>query len=404
MKNNISKRENEINYCTSCQLCSAVCPVDAIEIKLDIEGFYKPFIYDKKCIDCGKCVSVCHKYDNSIAMSDEYKKVYAAKSKDKNILLNSTSGGIGTHLAEQLIKEGYKIVGVTYNYKSDTAENIIIEKTEDLYKIQGSKYIQSYSEKSYKEILKNLKDEKYAVFGLPCQIYGIDKYLKKINKRENFVLIDLFCHGCPSLNLWTKYLNFTKQKYNLLEIEKVEFRSKKKGWHEFIISILDKKGQKFISKNEQDGFFRLFFSNKVLNKSCYECKLRSTLNYSDIRLGDYWGAEYDLDTEGVSAVVLVTEKGKEIFEKLKNEIKVKESDLNDVIKAQSYGKNYKLNEEERENILKNLDKNKNFKIFLKEYEKTLSKKEKIKYILKNIFYLLPQRMRFRVKRYYHGRK
>ena len=403
MKNNISRKEDEINYCTSCQLCSAICPVDAIEIKLDIEGFYKPFIDDKKCINCGKCISVCNKYDNSIIMSNEHKKVYAAKSKDKNILLNSTSGGIGTHLAEQLIKEGYKIVGVTYNYKLDIAENIIIEKAEDLYKIQGSKYIQSYSEKIYKEIFKNLKDEKYAVFGLPCQIYGIDRYLKKINKRENFVLIDLFCHGCPSLNLWTKYLNFTKQKYNLLEIKTVEFRSKKKGWHEFIISILDKKGQKFISKNEQDGFFRLFFSNKILNKSCYECKLRSTLNYADIRLGDYWGTEYELDTEGVSAVVLVTENGKQIFEKLKNEIKVKESNLNDVIKAQSYGKNYKLNEKERKNILKNLNNNENFEIFLKEYEKTLSKKEKIKYILKNIFYLLPQRMRFIIKKYYHNK-
>lgn len=403
MKNNISRKEDEINYCTSCQLCSAVCPVNAIEIKLDTEGFYKPIVNEEKCIDCGKCVSVCNKYDNSIVMSDEHKKVCAAKSKDKNILLNSTSGGIGTHLAEQLIKEGYKIIGVTYNYKSDTAENIIIEKAEDLYKIQGSKYIQSHSEKIYKEIFKNLKDEKYAVFGLPCQIYGIDRYLKKINKREDFILVDLFCHGCPSLNLWTKYLNFTKQKYNLSEIEKIEFRSKKKGWHEFIISILDKKGQKFISKNEQDGFFRLFFSNKILNKSCYECKLRSTLNYSDIRLGDYWGAEYDLDTEGVSAVVLVTEKGKEIFEKLKNEIKIKESNLNDVIKAQSYEKNYKLNEKERENILKNLNDNKSFEIFLKEYEKTLSKKEKIKYILKNIFYLLPQRMRFKIKKYYHNK-
>ena len=403
MKNNISRKEDEINYCTSCQLCSAICPVDAIEIKLDIEGFYKPIINEEKCIDCGKCISLCNKYDNSIVMNDEYKKVCAAKSKDKNILLNSTSGGIGTHLAEQLIKEGYKIIGVTYNYKSDIAENIIIEKAEDLHKIQGSKYIQSYSEKIYKEVFKNLKDEKYAVFGLPCQIYGIDRYLKKINKRENFILIDLFCHGCPSLNLWTKYLNFIKQKYNLSEIKKIEFRSKKKGWHEFIVSILDKKGQKFISKNEQDGFFRLFFSNKILNKYCYECKLRSTLNYTDIRLGDYWGAEYDLDTEGVSAVVLVTENGKEIFEKLKNEIEIKESNLNDVIKAQSYGKNYKLNEEERENILKNLNENENFEIFLKEYEKTLSKKEKIKYILKNIFYFLPQRMRFRLKKYYHSR-
>ena len=404
MKNNISKKENEINYCTSCQLCSAVCPVDAIEIKLDIEGFYKPFINEDKCIDCGKCVSVCNKYDNSIVMSDEHKKVYAAKSKDKNILSNSTSGGIATHLAENLIQEGYKIVGVTYNYKLNIAENIIIERIEELYKIQGSKYIQTYSENIYKEIFKNLKDEKYAIFGLPCQIYGINRYLKKINKRENFILIDLFCHGCPSLNLWTKYLGFIKQKYNLLEIDKIEFRSKKKGWHEYVISIDYLKNKNFISKiNIKDGFFKLFFSNKILNKSCYDCKLRSTLNYTDIRLGDYWGAEYDLDTEGVSAVVLVTERGREIFETLKNKIKIEESNLNDVIKAQSYGKYYNFNEENRRNILNILNETNNFEIFLKKYNQTLSKKEKIKYILKNIFLMLPQSIKYRIKKYYHSK-
>lgn len=403
MKNNILKIENEINHCTSCQLCSAVCPVGAIKIKVNGEGFYQPIISNEKCINCGKCISVCYKYDTSIIMNDKYKKVYAAKSKDKNLLLNSTSGGIATHLAEELILNGYKIIGVEYDYKNNRARNIIIENIDELKKIQGSKYIQSYSEEIYIKIIKNLKNEKYAIFGLPCQIYGIDKYLRQINKRENFILIDLFCHGCPSLNLWKKYLSFIKQKYKLDKIKKIEFRSKNKGWHEYIISILDENEQYFISKNVQDSFFKLFFSNKILNESCYECKLRSTLNYTDIRLGDYWGAEYDLDTEGVSAVVLVTQRGREVFENIKDKIKMKKSNLKAIIKYQSYGKNYKFNEKERKNILKILDKNNNFEIFLKEYNKRLSRKEKLKYILKNIFYLLPQKLRYSLKKYYHGR-
>lgn len=400
MKNNIEKQKNENNFCSSCQFCSVICPVDAIEIKLDEEGFYKPFVNESKCIDCGKCVSTCYKYDNNVVMNDNNINSYAVKSKNKELLLRSTSGGMATHLAEQLIEEGYKVIGVTYDYEKDIAENIIIDKVEDIKLIQGSKYIQSYLEKNLKEIFKNLKNEKYAIFGLPCQIYAIDRYLKKIKKRENFVLIDLFCHGCPSLTLWKKYLKFIKQKYKLKDIKKIEFRSKKKGWHEFIISILDKNEQKFISKSEQDGFFRLFFSNKILNKSCYECNLRSTLNYTDIRLGDYWGTEYDLDTEGVSAVVLVTETGKKLFEKVEGKIEYKETTLEKIIKAQSYGKKYALNNEEREKVLTLLTKNE-FEIFLKEYNKIISNREKLKYKLKKLFYLIPQKLRFYIKKYYH---
>lgn len=404
MKNNIEKSGGEKNFCSSCQICSSVCPVNAIKIKLDDEGFYKPIIDDKKCIDCGICVSNCYKYDDSIIISDKNLNSYAVKSKSKELLLNSTSGGVSTHLAEELINEGYKIIGVTYNYEKDIAENVIINKVEELKNIQGSKYIQSYSEKVIKELFKNLENGKYAIFGLPCQIYAMDRYLKKIKKRENFLLIDLFCHGCPSLILWKKYLEFIKQKYKLENIKKIEFRSKKKGWHEYVILILDKEEREIMSKkNEQDGFFRLFFSDKILNKSCYECDLRSTLNYTDIRLGDYWGTEYDLDTEGVSAVVLVTKNGEKIFEKIKEKVELKKSSLENIIKTQSYGKKYKLDEKEREKIFKILKENR-FQKFLKEYGKIISNKEKIKHILKSIMYLLPQKLRFYLKKYYHSRK
>ena len=402
MKNNISKSQ-EKNFCTSCQVCSAICPVNAIKIELNDEGFYQPIVDDNKCINCGKCVDVCYKYDLSKELSDEYKIAYSAKAKDKLLLSKSTSGGVAHLLAEQLIKEGYKICGVAYNYNLNRAEAVIIEKIEELEKIQGSKYIQSYSEEIYKKIFQNLGTEKYAIFGLPCQIYGIDRYLKKISKRDNFILIDLFCHGCPSLNLWTKYLGYIVNKNNLKDIKKIEFRSKRRGWHEFIISILDIKGKLFISKNEQDGFFKLFFSNKILNKSCYSCKLRSTLKYTDIRVGDYWGSEYDLDKEGVSAVILVTEKGKNIFENIKSSIEFKETSLKNIIKAQSYGKNYNFNEKNRRNILSILNETNNFEIFLKKYNQTLSKKEKIKYVLKNIFSMLPQSIRYRIKKYYHSK-
>ncbi|MDQ9828112.1 Coenzyme F420 hydrogenase/dehydrogenase, beta subunit C-terminal domain, partial [Acinetobacter baumannii] len=55
------------------------------------------------------------------------------------------------------------------------------------------------------------KNGKYAIFGTPCQIFGLDKYLKCRKRREQFVLIDIYCHGCPSMNVWSKYVKKIQQ-------------------------------------------------------------------------------------------------------------------------------------------------------------------------------------------------
>ena len=404
MKNNILDIEGQVNTCTSCQLCYAICPTKAISIKLDNEGFYRPIINENVCVSCGKCKEICYKYDTNIKISDVNQGVYAAKSKNKKVLESSTSGGVGTHLAESLLAAGYKIIGVTYNYKNNRAENIILNNFNEIYKIQGSKYIQSYSAEVFRKFIDDLPNSKYAIFGLPCQIYALDKYLNKINRRNEFVLIDLFCHGCPSFILWDKYLKYIKSKKELSDINRIEFRSKKRGWHQYILYISDKNGKTYISKNEHEGFYRLFFSDKILNDSCYNCKLRSTLNYTDIRLGDFWGNKYDFDTEGVSAVVSISFKGKEIFNKIGDNLLVKKESLEDVVSAQSYGKKYIVNREKKNKILKLLVESDDFKKILKNYHKTLSYKERVKYHLKKIYYLLPKNLRNFLRKIYHKLK
>lgn len=399
MKNNIENTEKKLRECTSCQLCSAICPTLAIKIELNEEGFYTPKINKEKCIDCGKCISICYKYDENIKMSDENISSYGAKAKEKELLKNSTSGGIATLLLEEGIKSGYKVIGVKYNYEKDIAEAVIIEKKEELNLIKGSKYIQSFSEDIFKKVTTEVKkDERYILIGLPCQIYSFNKYLTKVGKRENFILIDLFCHGCPSLNLWKKYVEDLKEKYKIDKFEKIEFRSKKRGWHEFCL-YLKSKDIEILTKNDLDFFYRLFFSDKVLNKSCYDCKLRSTLAYTDIRLGDFWGKKYQLDIEGVSCVVNVTAIGKEYFNKLESKLETKETTLKEVIKAQSYGKDYVYDNKLRNNLLRELSKNgNNLNEVIRILNKNLIFKEKIKFLLKEIIYLLPIFIRERLKK------
>lgn len=70
--------------------CYNVCLVNAIEMKYDKEGFYKPNILEN-CIECGKCEKVCLVIKNE--NNNKYVKAYGAWSNNEEILLNNSSGG-----------------------------------------------------------------------------------------------------------------------------------------------------------------------------------------------------------------------------------------------------------------------------------------------------------------------
>lgn len=45
--------------CCGCAACYSICPVEAIEMITDEEGFEYPFIKDEICIKCNMCKKVC---------------------------------------------------------------------------------------------------------------------------------------------------------------------------------------------------------------------------------------------------------------------------------------------------------------------------------------------------------
>lgn len=50
---------NRKEECCGCSACKAICPMQAIDMIEDEEGFEYPKIDDRKCIRCRQCVDVC---------------------------------------------------------------------------------------------------------------------------------------------------------------------------------------------------------------------------------------------------------------------------------------------------------------------------------------------------------
>lgn len=336
--------KSALRECTSCQMCAAVCSRDAITIRLNGDGFYRPYIDEDKCTDCSLCTKVCYKFDEDIKVTNAEAlkniKVYSAQHKSDELLEKVTSGGVADALAKELVRQGYTCIGVTYNDSEHRAEHTTATTEEDTDAFRGSKYIQSYSVDAFKRLVRGVRNEKYAVFGLPCHIYAVHNFLRMRNLRDKCVLIDLFCHGCPSMLVWSKYEQRIKRKVNGKKFDEVQFRSKVRGWGTFYVVVVVEGVKAFISNPKQDEFYSLFFSDHVLNDACSDCKLRSTMEYTDIRLGDFWGKRFLNDRKGVSAVAVTSERGEALFRIIEKQFEITESSMSEVVVKQSYGRSY----------------------------------------------------------------
>lgn len=390
---NISN-ENTKHQCTSCQMCSAVCNNRAISIRLDADGFYRPYIDFGKCSDCGLCVKICYKFDSDIkpTSSDvlKSKKLYAASANDDNVVKNTTSGGIADLLARELFDDGYKVIGVVYDNEHDDARHFIARQKDDINLFRGSKYIQPYSQEAFRTLVKEIKNEKFAVFGLPCQIYAIARYLEIIKKRDNCILIDLYCHGCPSINVWWKISNDIKLKTGAESFDKVIWRSKLRGWGAFVLEVQNKDKRIYNSTPRNNEFFDLFFCNQILNNSCSNCKTRGSLEYTDIRLGDFWGPDYRKSHRGMSGVSIATKKGNEVFDSVKQFLTYKEMPNDSFFPYQSWNREYKVDNDLRGHLMCVIkDGNTMAMDAVKLLPSHRSPIYRVKVLVKQLFYYLP---------------
>lgn len=319
-----------IHDCYGCGVCATVCARRIIEVRLNADGFYEPFIADKsKCTDCGLCVDVCSYVNEGLALKSDSIRSYAAWSNDANVRRKCSSGGVGFEIGRTLINQGYKVCSVRYNTEKNRAEHYIATNLEELIPSIGSKYIQSYTVGGFKAIQRK---EKNLVIGTPCQIDSFRRYIQKFRCEDNFVLLDFFCHGVPSMLMWRKYVAWAETQVGKLTY--ISWRNKFTGWHDSWAMSIDSEntGEKvnwhdsynLLIRGERsylnsrlsqgDMFYRLFLGDSCLGKACYgHCKFKYASSSADIRMGDLWGSTYKEEEDGVSAAIAFTEKGDAIL-------------------------------------------------------------------------------------------
>ena len=347
----------EKHNCCGCGACVQVCPKKCISMSADTEGFLYPQVDGVICIDCGLCEKVCPVINQKEPR--EPLAVYAAKNNNEEIRLKSSSGGIFTLLAEQIIAEGGVVFGARFNDKWEVVHDYT-ETKEGLEPFRGSKYVQSVIGDNFIKAKQFLADGRKVLFsGTPCQIAGLKKFLRK--EYENLLTVEVVCHGVPSPMVWRDYLDYKRAKRavgkntvssSLNEfpvIAGISFRDKTNGWKKFGFKIsyaASKAAENSVSKSadntnneitpfNEDLFMKGFLKNIYLRPSCYHCAARQGKSGADISIADYWGIqlihpEID-DDKGTGLILINTKQGANYFNSIANQIDSLTSNYNKAI-------------------------------------------------------------------------
>ncbi len=332
-KRHIEAPEN----CMGCGLCANLCPKNAISMVWSEDGFPIPQVDETACIECGLCTRGCIALEEPPAHEDDISKVrsYAAWHRDEKLLLESSSGGIFSALAEQIFAMGGCVFGVVWQDK-ETAAYTKAENMEELAAMRGSKYTPAVTDLVYREVKKELAERPVLFTGTPCLIHALKTYLRK--DHDNLYTQEIVCHGTPSRLVLQKYIR-DDERASGKKIASITFRDKSESWLRYSVTRHYTDGTTTSLKRKYDPFMRMFLSDAALKLCCHNCPYAHLPRQGDICLGDYWGVEHlhkDWPlNKGVSAIITNTQKGHNLLMKAQGSLELREEPFRNIYKGQS---------------------------------------------------------------------
>lgn len=334
-------------YCCGCEACSNICPVNAIQMVADQEGFLYPHIDVYACLNCGNCKHTCPILNHKNLQIPRHNiAVWAGYFTEELKLRASASGGAATAISERFIQLGGVVFGVEYCDGFGAARFSSAEKTEELDKFKGSKYIQSSKAELYQKIKEFVESGRRTLFiGLPCEVGAVRSFLRR--GYENLYAVELICHGPTSPKVSAAFISYLEKKYRS-KVVSFTARYKARGWKEPIIKVVFENGRQYIGSLYQTNYGKAF--SCFSRPSCANCIYKGDHRVADMTIGDYWGiTEQDpcWNKNGVSIVCVHTEKGSKLIAGL-NDYSFFAANLDQAVKGNPYMVRSKRKSDKRE--------------------------------------------------------
>jgi len=295
--------------CSGCGLCAGICPVNCLHI---YNGFGK--IDEDKCIRCGLCYFLCprtylpEKILNMIQENTseikEYQNIghfleaYSAKTKVKEISELCQDGGISSTCLYYLFdkKEIDLALGAKMSNTLWRPEPILLKNKEDILSTAGTKYVNNPNLQLLNQ--KEVVNKKIAVVGVPCQMQALLKS-------------KIYDIGFPSLNS-------IEYRIGIFCMESFSYESLLKICEKLNIDIKNakkmdiNKGKFFVYTNNNDELnIPIKEISNLAREDCEIC-YDLTSESADISIGSIGSPS------GWNTVLIRTEKGKQLYEKLIN--------------------------------------------------------------------------------------
>ena len=322
--------------CTGCGACQNVCPKKCINIVIDNEGFYKYNINFDFCIKCKLCRKVCPSNGYKDPIEKKRPLGYLCWNLNNNVRLQSSSGGIFSILAEEVIDNKGEVWGAAFDGDFNL-NHVRINCKKELPKLRGSKYIQSYTGYTFKETKEALTNGKYVLYsGTPCQIAGLYKFLEK--DYDKLVTCDLICHGVCSTKVFKDILDYYENRYKS-KIVDIKYRDKKKGWSNSSVKIKFDSGKELSEVRNISMLAYGFAAGFTNNKICGMCEHATIPRRADFTLGDYGAKDYRSYgnkniNDGISVLLINSSKGFNFFQLIKNKMYFEEKKIGFLLENQ----------------------------------------------------------------------
>ncbi len=309
--------------CTGCAACAARCPRGCIDMSPDEEGFPHPRIRLDECTGCDLCREVCpiRTPRDKPAETGQPLEVWAAWHLDEAVRRESSSGGVFTALAEQVLAQGGLVAGAAFD-ENLVVRHILIDSPAELHRLRGSKYVQSeMMPELYRAMQDALEQGRAVLFsGTPCQVAGARRLL---GSTAGLLCCDLVCHGVPSPRLLAGYLEH--QRATGCRPTGLSFRDKSSGWKSPSVRLDMEDGSSRLAGMSDDPYTVAFLRDYSLRPACYACRFTCTSRGGDLTIADFWRVssrypQYDREDKGTSLILVNTPAGQSWLDACRNSL------------------------------------------------------------------------------------